>query len=44
MCRKIHVALVGGQAMPVYVGIFESNADEVILLHSKESKPQADKI
>lgn len=44
MCRKIHVALVGGQSMPVYLGIFESHADEVILIHSKESKPQADKI
>lgn len=44
MSRKIHVALVGGQAMPVYLGILESHADEVILLHSKESKPQADKI
>jgi len=42
--RRVHIALVGGQPMPVYVGIRYTNPDEVILIHSKESKAEADRI
>lgn len=42
--KRVHIALVGGQPMPVYVGIRYTKPDEVILIHSKESKAEADRI
>ncbi len=41
---KIHIALVGGQPMPIHVGIEEFKADRLILVHSKESKELAEGI
>ncbi len=41
---KVHIALVGGQPMPIHVGIEEFKAEKVILVHSKESKFQAEAI
>lgn len=41
---KIHIALVGGQPMPIHVGIEEFKADKLILVHSKESKELAEGI
>lgn len=40
----VHIALVGGQTMPVYLAIRESRADEFILLHSSATKMAADTI
>lgn len=42
--NKIHIALVGGQPMPIHVGIEEFKADRLILVHSKESKELAEGI
>lgn len=42
--KKVHVSLVGGQPMPVFVGIKESGADKLILVHSYETKSAANKI
>lgn len=42
--KKIHIALVGGQPMPVFVGIRESGADKLILVHSPETKSAAGRI
>lgn len=41
MLQRIHIALVGGQPMPVYLGIEESNADLIVLIHSAQSKDKA---
>lgn len=41
---KIHIALVGEQIMPVFLGIRESLADRVVLVCSKGTKKQADLI
>ena len=38
----VHIALVGGQTMPVYVAIKESVADKFVLVHSSSTKAQAD--
>lgn len=37
----VHIALVGGQTMPVYLAISESDADEFILVHSAKTKNAA---
>lgn len=42
--KKNHIALVGGQATPVYQGIVYTNPDRVILVHSSETKLQAERI
>lgn len=42
--KKVHISLVGGQPMPVFVGIKESGADKLILVHSYETKSAANKI
>lgn len=42
--KKVHIALVGGQTMPVYLGITEMRPDEVILVHSSGTKSQAKQI
>lgn len=44
---KVNISLVGGQPMPVYVGIYATNCDHVILIHSegeKGSQPEAEGI
>ncbi len=38
----VHIALVGGQTMPVYLAIRESRAESFILLHSSSTKSAAD--
>lgn len=38
----VHIALVGGQTMPVYLAIRESRADKFVLVHSSSTKKQAD--
>lgn len=41
---NVHIALVGGQTYPVYLGIAETSPDRVILVHSKSSLPEAQRI
>lgn len=41
---KVHIALVGGQATPVYQGIVYTKPDQVILVCSEQSKKDADSI
>lgn len=41
---KVQITLVGGQPMPVYLGIMELPSDKVILVHSKESVKTAENI
>lgn len=40
----VHIALIGGQPMPVYLGLRETAAKKVILIHSSETKKQATRI
>ena len=40
--RRLHIALVGAQTMPIYIGIRESNADKFILIHSLQTKSSAE--
>lgn len=44
MKKKIHIALVGGQSMPVFLGIEETRPDEMILVHSSQSQKEAQRI
>lgn len=44
MNKKIHIALVGGQTMPVYQGIIEMSPDAIVLICSESTKNQADTI
>lgn len=41
---NIHIALVGGQPMPVYIGVKEIQSDKVVLIHSVDSKRDAEQI
>lgn len=41
---KIHIALVGGQTYPVYLGIAETSPDKVMLVHSASSLAEAQRI
>lgn len=41
---NIHIALVGGQATPVYQGIMYTNPDGVILIHSTQTETEANRI
>ena len=41
---NIHIALVGGQTYPVYLGIAETSPDRVILVHSADSLVEARRI
>ncbi|MBP5202255.1 DUF1887 family protein [bacterium] len=38
--RKIHITLVGGQPMPVYLGISYCKPDAVLFIYSKETEKQ----
>ena len=40
--EKLHIALVGAQTMPIYIGILESDADKFILIHSTQTKSNAE--
>ena len=42
--KSIHIAIIGGQPLPVLQGIIEFPANETILLHSHESMAVAEKI
>ena len=42
--KLVHIALVGGQPMPVYVGLKETEAGKVLLIHSSSTKSQAERI
>lgn len=41
---KVHFALVGKQTYPVYLGIMETHADSVFLIHSAQTKEEAEHI
>ncbi len=41
---NVHIALVGGQTYPVYLGIAETSPDMVILMHSASSLAEAQRI
>lgn len=40
--NKVHITLIGGQAMPVYIGIKESDASLFVLIHSSRTEAIAD--
>ena len=42
--KHIHIALVGGQAYPVYLGIKALQPSDVVLIHSAESEVEAGRI
>lgn len=42
--KHMHIALVGGQAYPVYVGIKALNPSDVMLIHSAQSEAEAERI
>lgn len=44
MSNKVHIALLGQQTMPVYLGILNSDADEFIIVHSKQTEELANRI
>ena len=39
--KILHLALVGGQTMPVYLALQESKASKVVLVYSLSSKVEA---
>lgn len=41
---NVHIALVGGQTYPVYLGIAETSPDRVMLVHSRSSLAEAQRI
>ena len=41
---RIHITLVGGQMMPVYLGIKNTELDKIILIHSSDSIKNAEQI
>lgn len=41
---NVHIALVGGQTYPVYLGIAETSPDRVMLVHSRSSLDEAQRI
>lgn len=42
--KKIHIALIGGQTYPIYLGIVDCQPDEIILVHSSATKGEAERI
>lgn len=44
MNKTVHIALVGGQTMPIYMCLRESKAEKVVLIHSSSTKRRAEKI
>ena len=41
---KIHITLVGGQPVPTFIGVMDDNPDQIILVHSSQSLPEAENI
>lgn len=41
---NVHIALIGGQVYPAYVGIADLQPDMVILIHSNRTKNEAERI
>lgn len=41
---NIHITLIGGQTTPVYQGIVAANPDKVVLIHSPQTKEEANRI
>lgn len=41
---NIHIALIGGQVYPAYLGIADQQPDSVILIHSTNTKNEAERI
>ena len=39
-----HISLVGGQTMPIYMGILELCPDRIIMIHSSSTRDIAEKI
>lgn len=44
MMSKIHITLVGGQPIPVYLGIKYSKPDKVVFVHSTQSLKEVERI
>ena len=44
MPRKINISLVGGQPMPIYLGMLATSPEQTILVHSKQTKQEAELI
>ena len=44
MGKHIHIALVGGQPAPVFYGVYQCNPDTVILICSKQTKSEAERV
>lgn len=44
MGQKIYIALVGGQMMPVFLGVRKVQPDKIVLIHSDTSKKEAETI
>lgn len=44
MTNKIYIALVGGQPVPVYTGLRYVNPDKMVLICSRESREEAERI
>lgn len=42
--KKIHITLIGGQVLPVYLGIKDINPDEIIFICSEQSYKEATRI
>lgn len=42
--NKVHITLIGGQAMPVFIGIKESDASSYVLIHSSRTMSTANVI
>ena len=40
--RKVNISLVGGQPMPVYMGLEATKPDTVVLVHSDNTKADAE--
>lgn len=41
---KIHITLVGGQPIPVYLGIVHSRPDKIVFIHSEQSVQEVERI
>ncbi len=41
---KTHIALVGGQPLPIYLGIQTFDPEQVILIHSEQTREEAERI
>lgn len=44
MRKKVYIALVGGQPLPVYQGVKYAEPDEVVLVCSQQTREEAERI